>query len=317
MKRWHKETRFSVSKLHGIVGGALSLALLSMAGPAAADAVYKVTSIISLPGGQKITSFDIVDTAPTLGLMAFTDRANKSVDVIDTTTNTVLFQVAGFCGLAGSGTCTGTFATEAGGNGTVFVDNKEIWGGDGDSTVKVVDLGTRAITHTIPTGGTKRADELCHDPVDNLVLVANDRAVDNFLTFISTKTYTVVKKVKLDGTGGFPKATNGIEQCQFNPRTGLFYLSVPEVNGAGHDQTPGAVIAINPKTQTVVSTFSIPLTSCAGPQGTAIGPAPQILLGCSANGPATAIIDERDGHVLATLQGLQGNDQVAFSSADN
>ena len=29
------------------------------------------------------------------------------------------------------------------------------------------------------------------------------------------------------------KATDGIEQCQWSPRTGKFYLAVPEVNGSG------------------------------------------------------------------------------------
>ena len=69
----------------------------------------------------------------------------------------------------------GTFASEAGPNGVIFVDHKEIWGADADSTIKVVDLGTHLITHTIPLGLTKRADELCHDPVDNLVLIASDK----------------------------------------------------------------------------------------------------------------------------------------------
>jgi hypothetical protein len=317
MKRWNWWTLNSKIRLLNCLSCAFGVALLSMAAPAAADEAYKITSVISLPGGQKLTSVDIGFTAPGLGLYAVSDRKNKAVDVFDTTTNTLLFQTTGFCGLAGSGTCTGSFATEAGGNGVIFVDNKEIWVGDGNSTVKVVDLVTKTITHTIALGGTKRSDELCHDPVDHVVLVANDRAVDNFVTFINTQTYTVIKKVVLDGTGGYPKATNGIEQCQWSPRTGLFYLAVPEINGAGDDQTPGAVIVISPTTQKVLATFALPLTSCAGPQGMAIGPAPQILLGCSANGPATAIIDERDGHVLASFQGLNGNDEVYFNSTDN
>jgi hypothetical protein len=184
----------------------------------------------------------------------------------------------------------------------------------------VVDLQSRAITHVIPLGLTKRADELCHDPVDNLVLIASDK--DAVIQFIDTKTYTNVtntasKKIVLDGTAGYPNATNGIEQCQYNPRNGLFYLAVPEVSGAGNDQTPGAVLVINPLTQRVVATFSIPLTACAGPQGLTIGPAPQILLGCSNNGTSTALIDDRDGHVLAAFQGLIGNDEVYFNSTDN
>src|SRR5262249_47727641 len=40
-------------------------------------------------------------------------------------------------------------------------------------------------------------------------------------------------------------------------------------------------------------------------------------LGCSANGPSTAIISELDGHVIAAFPGLIGNDEVAFNSTDN
>ena len=199
--------------------------LLTMAGPIAAEPTYKVTNVINLPGGQQITSIDIQTVSPALGLYAMTDRKNKAVNVFNTANDTFLFQTTGFCGLAGATpACGGTFASEAGPNGIIFVNNKEIWAPDADSTIKVIDLATRTITKTISVGGTKRADELCHDPNTNTVLVANDRAVDNFIAFINAATYTVTKKIKLDGTGGTPNATNGIEQCQYDPRTGLFYI---------------------------------------------------------------------------------------------
>ncbi len=44
----------------------------------------------------------------------------------------------------------------------------------------------------------------------------------------------------------------------------------------------------------IEQTFTIPLASCAGPQGMALGPDGQILLGCNAPGPSgnnpTAVI---------------------------
>jgi hypothetical protein len=88
-------------------------------------------------------------------------------------------------------------------------------------------------THVINTGGTKQADELCPDPRDNLVLMANDADSPPFVTLISTVTYSVLKTIKMDGTNGTPKATNGIEQCQRNPSTGMFYLNIPEVKRSG------------------------------------------------------------------------------------
>jgi len=313
----NRQTSATRGRLLACLAGALA-AGLAMAGPTLAD--YKITSIISLPGGQKITSFDIVVTEPTLSLLAFTDRAQKSVDVFDTTTNTLLFESGGFIGVAPAGT------TDSGPNGVIFVGaaksgsgHLEIWAGDGDSTVKVVDFTTKTVIKTIASGGSgkTRVDEGCYDPVDDVVVFANDRTVDDFIAFYDPLTYTKTKTIKMDGTGGAPLATNGIEQCQWNPRTGLFYVAIPEVSGPGNDSVPGTVLVINPVTKRIVAGFTIPLDACAGPQGLSIGPAPQILLGCSANGPSTAIINELDGSVIASFPGLNGNDEVYFNPTDN
>jgi hypothetical protein len=199
------------------------------------------------------------------------------------------------------------------------------------SSVKVVDLKTGGVTHTILTGttgstgkfpGTRRADELCWDPRENLVLVANDEAVDNYISFISTDTYMVVDQIKLDGTDKTHNAhkvnaTNGIEQCQWNPRTRLFYLNIPENNGPGDDSKPGAVMVIDPKTRQMVHLFPVDHTKCAGPQGMSIGPDHQILLGCSNAGPDSVVIDERDGSLIADLKGLNGVDESWYNPRDN
>jgi hypothetical protein len=50
------------------------------------------------------------------------------------------------------------------------------------SSVKVIDLRTGALKATIPTGGQRRADELCYNPVSDVVLIANDDPLDNFIT---------------------------------------------------------------------------------------------------------------------------------------
>ena len=308
MTGWQGWTSIKELNLLAIFATAFLPALT--AGPSSADESYKVTSVISLPGGQKIgaSGVDIGVADPQLSLYAITDRTNNSVDVIDTTNNTVLFQVKGFLGLT----------QPRGPNGITFVDHKELWAGDGPSKLQVIDLGTKTITHTIPLGGTGRADELCHDPENNVVLIASDQELPfPFIQFVNTKTYTVTKTIMLDGTAGSPKATTGVEQCQWNPRTHLIYLAIPEVNGAGNDSSPGAVLVLNGATQKIVATYIIPLDACAGPQGLAIGPAPQILLGCSNNGKATPIIDERDGSIIATFPGLIGNDEVYFNSTDN
>ena len=177
------------------------------------------------------------------------------------------------------------------------------------------------VPNPIPTGtGANRADELCYDPVDHLVLVANNADDPPFASLISTKTYTVVKKIPFDGTNGAPQSNNGIEQCQWSPRTGKFYISIPGIAGLTPEPTAGGVAVIDPKFQKVVNTFIIPPNNCEAPQGMAVGPAPQILLGCNARSPNgvfnTVIINEHNGHVMKTLANEGGDDEVWFNPGD-
>ena len=80
-------------------------------------------------------------------------------------------------------------------------DSREIWVGDGDSTVKVFDVAgcseTTTPKATIATGvrADNRADEMCYDPVDQLILVANNAASPPFATLISTIFYAKVQKI--------------------------------------------------------------------------------------------------------------------------
>jgi hypothetical protein len=306
----------------------------------AAEETFSKT-IIAVPGG--LNSFDIGFVDPQLGLYFLADRTNKTVDQVVTSTNAISQLAAGsFVGVQ-SGTDT------SGPNGVITANNhKEVWAADGvlcnnaqnacttgttpatqKSRIQVIDLKTGKVTHTIDNGGNRRADELCEDPQQHVVLVANDDPTDLFLTFISTDTYKVVGKLHLDGTDRDAQnvnATNGIEQCQWNPRTKKFYLAIPEVSGPGNNSVPGAVLEINPASMKVQKVFSIdfgfsagpPATAdCLGPQGLAIGPQREILLGCSNAGKGTVIIDELDGSEVRNLPGLNGNDEVWYNPGDN
>lgn len=297
---------------------------------------------IDVPGG--LNSFDIGFVDPKIGRYFLADRTNKTVDQVKTSTNAIDQLAKGdFFGLQ-PGTNT------SGPNGVITANNHtEVWAADGvqcsnslpatacgtvtqTSRIQVIDLTTGQVTHTIDNGGQRRADELCEDPQDHVVLVANDDDLDLFLTFISTDTYTILGKVKLDGTDPNAQnvnATSGIEQCQWSPRTGKFYLAVPEVNGPGNDSVPGAVLQIDPTSRMVEKVFSIdfgflpqtgttPATAaCLGPQGMAIGPQGEILLGCSNAGKGSVIINERNGDLVRSLDGLNGNDEVWYNPGNN
>lgn len=295
----------------------------------AADEIFTARTQITLPGMQKITSFDLGFVDPVIGLYLLSDRTNKAIDVIDTTTNTVLTQLAKgtFVGVAAS-CATGNVNDCSGPNGVLTVDHREAWAGDGDSTIKVIDLFSQQITHTIPTGGTFRTNEGCYDPRDHLFLTGNSGLPFPFVALVSTVNYSVLQTITMNGTvapgGGVatPKATNSIDACQCDRRTGRFYVNIPEVNGPGNDSAPGAVVVISPKPETfgkIEAVWSIPISLCSGPQGMAIGPDHQILLGC--NNPiltvkSTVIIDDRTGEIVETLPNEDGADQVWYNDGD-
>jgi len=295
-------------------------ALFGLAGPAAAEETFVLKQTITISGAP-LHSFDISWADPKVHAYFLADRSHSAIDVVDTKTKALSMLAQGsFVGFTGNNDTSGP-------NGVLTIRNHgttEVWAGDGNSTVKVIDFKTGNILHTIPTNGQERADELCHDPVNHLIVIANDAEADvtghaPFISFIPTegaKAYTVVKQIP------FPQATNGIEQCQWNPRNGLIYLNLPEVNGNGMDTTDGNVVVIDPHRMVVLTAFAIPVTQCAGPQGMAIGPEPQILLGCNAasqppgSGQNAAIIDERNGKILKVLANAGGADEVWFNPGD-
>jgi hypothetical protein len=334
------------------VGRAIgAIAVLAMAGPVVSqetsgtDEAFQLqtvfglnnTGIGNLPNGSKtLFSFDISWVDPVLNKYYLADRSNKTVDILDLSTfPPTLTQVVNtkFQGFTGNNDTSGP-------DGLATVNNHtEVWVGDvggtcfptatacgpGQVWVLNTDASVKALpggaANPIPVGGTTRADEFCEDPKNNLVMIASPAESPPFVTFISTTSYKVVGKLVFDGTGGTPKATNGLEQCGWSPSTGKFYQNVPEVNGAGNDTSPGAVAVINPKKMTVEKLFTIPLEDCAGPQGMAIGPNDQILEGCNAKGPNgsrnTVVLSAKNGNILAVFQDLGGDDEVWFNPGDN
>jgi hypothetical protein len=301
------------------IGKISACVVLSIVGAqiAHADEMYKATSAIALP--KPLNAFAIGFDDPVIGLYLLADRTNKLIIAVNTNTNKV-------SGIFGEGSFQGDLPGDLSGpNGVITVNHREIWAGDGDSTVKVMDIATGKLTHTIKTGGKKRADELCFDPRNQIVVIGND---DGFISFISAKTYTVVGKIDFDGNDGNPKATNSVEQCQWDLHTGLVYLPIPEVNGAGNDSADGVIAVLDAATRKLVKTYPIPLTSCVGAQGLALGPDGEMLLGCNGGaalpskgskipGTGTAIISAKDGHLIATLPNVFGADQVWYNEGDN
>ena len=337
------------AKLLACLGVALAPWLFSA--NASADEQFAVAKIINIPANTLnpaggINSFDIGFVDANIQTYVLADRTNFSVDVINTNTNTYVRQLTGCGGNVQFPGCTVFVGVQpgtntSGPNGAIIVDQREIWAPDGvsaaspTSKVHVIDLATNSLIKTIDVGGTRRADELCEAVKREVVLVANDDAADNFLTFISSESYSVLQQIKLDGNdpngaitltpppaAGSKVAADGIEQCKFDPRTEAFYLAVPATkitSASGSTAGPGVVLKISKHAPFhVEETFTIATsTGCTGPQGLAIGPQHQIILGCGTGSTASLIIDDRDGSVIHQLNGLGGADEAWYNPGDN
>jgi DNA-binding beta-propeller fold protein YncE len=285
--------------LRGAALALLAMTLTSVSAGAVLNPVPSTTVRIAKIGipGKPLKAFDISWVDAPSGHYYLGDRSNGAVDVIDGLTNTVSAQIKGFVGATGKNDTSGPDGV------VVTFSNKELWAGDGDSTVKVVDLGSNSIVATISTGGKFRADELAYDPKDNIILVANNADDPPFGTLISVPTRQVLKRIT------FTDSTNGAEQPQYDPVTGMFYISVPATN-----TSPGGEIdVIDPVGMKVTAKYS--LINC-GPNGLAIGPDNQLLAGCG-NPHRAVVIDRTNGSVLGDFSDVGGADEVWYNPGDN
>jgi DNA-binding beta-propeller fold protein YncE len=248
--------------------------------------------------GQPLASFDIgfVNAG---GIYALSDRSNAALDFFDAATGRFLGRVAGFKGYEKA-----AGFDEAGPNGVVAVGKDQFWAGDGDSTVKAVDLRTRKVIATISTGGKKRADEITYDPRDHLIIAVNNADDPPFVSFISTRTRKLLGRLELK------RASDGAEQPVWNPASGLVYLSIPSLDGV---KAQGAVAVIDPRTRRLIK--FMPVQRCM-PAGLALGPHDSLLLGCSddavaAGFPARSfVMSAATGRILARLPQVGGSDEV-------
>lgn len=288
----------------------LALAVLALFAVAFADdkgdrlGPYKLLTTIALPGG--LAGFDIswADSEP--GRYYLADRGNATaspavpprIDVIDTKRDTYLTSITGFAGPNG----VVAIRTSDDGHGLAFGAESQLWVGDADSTAKVVDLHSNSIVATIPTRGTKRADELAYDPVDRLILIANDQDNPPFITFISSTTLTVVGSLSYpQAVFGSPAANHGIEQSVWDGQTRKFYISIPATSA----NPKGEVDEIDPLTMMV--TRIVP-TTC-NPAGLALIPGQHLMTSCG------DVVDIASGKVMTTVAGV-GGDEIWYNPGD-
>jgi hypothetical protein len=339
------------TKLLTFLTAALAPCLITGAGPAfAADETYSVSAKVTIPNNPAsnpnniLASWDISFVDPTLGQFFLGDRTNKQVDIVNTGTNTFVTGAGTnlFAGAVAAATCQARPGGAPGvtpgpndcngPNGVIVTNHNELWVSDGNSTMKVFDLTKPGIPliATISLNGVFRGDEVCFNPEQQQVMVASNSQADHnsatntngpFATIISVKSKKIVKQIPFDGSRGGPVATNGAEQCSYSRVTERFYITLPGVNNP--DDGTGAVVVINPEDlddkKLIEKTFNLKKADCDTPQGTAVGPGTQLLVGCNGNGSTThssVVIDQRNGNILATIADESGPDEVWYNPGD-
>jgi DNA-binding beta-propeller fold protein YncE len=287
---------------------ATAVAALTFSGAAGAAELKKIAEI-PVPG-EPLASFDIsfLDQASQRFFLA--DRSNKAVDIFDAKENKFLGRVAGFVGAVVKD---GRVDNAHSGPNGVLAFGDEAWAGDGDSTIKVIDLKAMKIVDTISTGGKGRANEMTYDPKDEIFIIGNQNEEPPFTTMVSTKSgHRIIGKVMM------PDATDGNEQPQYNPADGLVYQPIPILK---HDTKKGGIAVIDPRSATLLKTLEV--DNCS-PNGIAFGPNDNFVLGCTANGtkmdkapPIIAIMNTKTGKLVANVPDIGGADEVAYSKKNN
>ena len=325
--KMEQEMSIHVKRTAAVVYALLPIMLAIPSAASMAQGVFAPTAQVTVPG-LPMASWDISFVDPTLGQFFLGDRTHNAVDVLNTSSPPTFAMFIGrglFQGSVPAATCTARGGGPndcSGPNGVLTVNHKQVWASDGNSTVKVFDLFNPGAppTAVINTGGQFRGDEMCFDPAEQLVMVSNNSQGEStgpFASIIETSTYTIVKKIFFDGTNGSPKATNGAEQCSYSPRTGKFYITLPGVHNP--DDGTGAVLVIGAQSLSIEQVFNFRNTVCDTPQGTAVGPGFQLLVGCNGSTHSTnsIIIDQRNGNVLAKVANESGGDEVWFNPGDS
>jgi len=291
-----------------IASSSLMLASCNNGGGNNPTAVFDIA--IPNVGATTNFSFDIGDIDPVAHRYYFTDRNNKSVDVIDTTTNSLIAQITGTGANAFAGV--GADNAHSGPDGlNVIPGTSLLYVGDVNS-VKIVDVSMNQVVKTIVVSNSGlRADEGCYDPDDQIYMISSPEEAPPFATFISTKTQTILTKIV------FPDSA-GLEACAYDPATKSFY-----VNNDGTTANPDGEMNVIPASTVVsgapVVSNAFPLGNC-DPAGLALGPANQVAASCrpgTTGAPSNFLVfDKTNGHLLATIP-MGGGDQIVYVPGSN
>ncbi len=285
-------------------------AALAMGIPAWAQAPGKthLQQVIAVPGVTSADTFyydgSYIDAGRRLYYLS--DRTTKGIDIVDIAANKVVAQMKDlFVGQMFKGAKLDNDVS--GPNGLSLVTANELWVGDGDSTVKIIDIVGRSLLATIATGGKARTDLAVLDPDHHVVMATNKNDAPPFVSFIDPQSRQIVGKLELQA--------ESLDGAVYDHDHERYLLSV----GSSTDNPQGEIDAIDPVRRAVVARYPTP--ECF-PGGLALGPSGHLLIGCGGDAidagfkAKTLVMDAGSGRLLQTIGEVGGADFVDYDSGN-
>lgn len=329
----------------GAVGGLLpSLAFAGTCGVIAGTAPTrtKCLTAIDIPGNP-LRSYDISWVDSKRGEYYLADRSNAGIDVIDTKTLKFKRTIGGFIGAKIKPN--NTVDNQHSGPDGVVTHGRWLYAGDGDSTLKVIDLddAKSPIKASVSTGGKSRLDELDVTSDGKFILAANNAEDPPYATLFTgngdaaTNSVKIIVKIVINDAILPAGAALAVEQPAWDPATKRFYTSIPVIanNPPGCNlkeekdkevTCDGGVLVTDPLNpdpkpglyDPVKKAGVIPLHDC-GPNGATAGPNGNILFGCTeANNKRNKTTVTLNGFTLnqVNIGGIVSSDEVFYNKGD-
>jgi hypothetical protein len=307
---------------------------------------------VAIPGNP-LRSFDISWVNTSRGEYYLADRSNAGIDVLTTAgpafSRTITGGVASFVGIVLT-TSGAVNNNQSGPDGVVSSRGHWLYAGDGDSTLKVIDLnipGPNAIVQSISTGGTTRVDEMALTGNGRILLGANNAEDPPFGTLFNTNSdnattsnVSIFAKIFIDPTLVPPGAGGSIEQPTWEPNSARFYVSVPQIAnnptgctfGPGGNACQGGLLVVDPTTLSGTVTLGlfnvgplagtntgVILLNACSPNGATVGRNQNLLLGCNPGNVGTnvtTLVINAVTHNYANIGNITGADEVWYNSGD-
>ena len=353
LKRCLQSSALTATLFAGVSLATPALAQGPCTGPGAPSTTEtKCLTAVQIPGNP-LRSFDISWVNPTFNQYYLGDRSNAGIDVVNTVSNAFSLRLTGFVGIVLNGTG-GVNNAKSGPDG-VTAHGRWVYGGDGDSTLKVFNIfavptatnGVPGIApaQSISTGGTTRVDEMALTTDGKLLLAANNAEDPPFATLFTANgdagvsNVTKITKITVDPTIIPAGSGLSLEQPTWEPSTKRFYVSIPIIannpTGCNYGQLTGPITCdggmavIDPTTVTkptfVLGAFDPEYKHrCRAAkrlqsQRATVGPGSNLLDGCTpANNPSdtTTLVINAINKNYSHVAGITGSDEVWFNSGD-